>query len=203
MLLRNEDPGLTPAERKFFDDYEKHRIEAQGSEYDYCDFKIERNPVSPSGKGRKKYNVWFHSEDGGNVEAVANLVSEFIAKFPLRKNLIFSLMWACWCDRPRLDEFTGGSVVVSAEGQKWFSASSLADEEISRLQDKKAYEEVQDKLKAPPLSSSEEAHLVWRNGEGVWRSKPLKGAGKKSSVAAVGSAIVFGGASSNAGDAGR
>lgn len=57
--------------------------------------------------------LWMYSEESGNVDQVTELMRAFLAKF--RPNECFSFTWACTCSEPRLDEFGGGGVFITAK----------------------------------------------------------------------------------------
>lgn len=60
--------------------------------------------------------VWFHSENG-NPDAVGNIVQRFLKAF--RPAEFFSLTWAEYCSRPRIGEFNGGAIFVTANEIKF------------------------------------------------------------------------------------
>ena len=58
--------------------------------------------------------VWFHSDgEEGEVDHVAAFVQEFFRKF--QPDGIFCISWADTCSKPRIGEFSGGALVVTAE----------------------------------------------------------------------------------------
>lgn len=63
-------------------------------------------------------NISFFTEESGSLEQVTHLVQKFLKKF--RKS---SDWWRCdfahTCSKPRVGEFGGGGVVVTAETQYW------------------------------------------------------------------------------------
>jgi len=68
----------------------------------------------------EKEGVWFYADECGNVEAVGELVQEFLKKF--RPNDCFSLTYATYCSKLRLGEFGGGAIFVTADEVKWENA---------------------------------------------------------------------------------
>jgi hypothetical protein len=82
-------------------------------------------------------DLWIH-DDGeyGNVENAANIVQGFLKKF--KRQDIFVLEWAETCSKPRIGEFGGGGVVVTAKKIKWFSPSKMISEYTKKLADKRS-----------------------------------------------------------------
>jgi hypothetical protein len=76
------------------------------------------------GEGRMFFIV---SEEDGSIDDIAVVVQEFLAKF--RPDNFFQLSWAATCSSPRVGEFGGGAVFVTAKGAKFMS-----DTEWLRLQ---------------------------------------------------------------------
>ena len=101
--------NLTPAEMNWW----KNDAENMGNEEDntVCnDFELDID----------ENLVWFHSDECGNLEAVALVVQEFLCKF--RTDDCFSLTWACWCSKPRIGEFDGGAMFVTSQEAKFHNA---------------------------------------------------------------------------------
>jgi hypothetical protein len=60
-----------------------------------------------------KHRLWIYSEESGNLDNVVILVQAFLEKF--RPKEVFAMNWAATCSKPRIEEFGGGAIVVSAE----------------------------------------------------------------------------------------
>ena len=80
-------------------------------------------------------NLWLHSEENFNLEGVANLIQHFLKNF--RPKHCFALTWAATCSRPRVGEFSGGGVFITAEKQKWHSAYDFISKCNRRFEKKK------------------------------------------------------------------
>jgi hypothetical protein len=63
------------------------------------------------------------AEESGEPNDVANFVQAFLKKF--RPAQHFSMTWCTFCDKMRVDEFSGGGVLVTAEKQQWFVPEDL------------------------------------------------------------------------------
>lgn len=63
--------------------------------------------------------LWIHSDDNGNPSDPIPLVMTYLRKF--HPDRVVSFTWANTCDRPRLDEFGGGAVCISAFDEEWES----------------------------------------------------------------------------------
>ena len=79
-----------------------------GFEYEFCE------------EAHKEQYLWIHSEEHGQVEHVAHLVQKFLHKF--RPDQSWSLTYSVTCSKPRVNEFGGGAVVVTASAIKWFNS---------------------------------------------------------------------------------
>ena len=61
--------------------------------------------------------LWVYTEESGNVDAVAAFVQYFLKRF--HPNNYWTLSWACTCDKPRIGEFDGGAILVTARDVKF------------------------------------------------------------------------------------
>lgn len=73
---------------------------------------------------RSSMELWMYSEEAGNPDHVALFVQDYFRKFD--KSGCFTMTWAHWCSRPRVGEFGGGAVVVTAEKLMWLDARDWA-----------------------------------------------------------------------------
>jgi hypothetical protein len=93
-----EIKGLTEEESKWAHSGIKE-IEDAGDEDAVCDLgEVEVVDGVP----------WFHGQDSGDPEAVAEFARDFLKRFRPRDS--FALEYAYTCSRPRLDGFGGGAV---------------------------------------------------------------------------------------------
>ena len=63
----------------------------------------------------------------GNADNVAWLVQKFLKKF--RPDQCWSLTYATTCSKPRVGEFGGGAVFVTADEIKWQNAYDFIEEQ--------------------------------------------------------------------------
>lgn len=70
--------------------------------------------------------VWFHPDESGNPGAVADVVHRFL-KETGRKDC-FWLNWAEYCSKPRIGEFGGGAIFVTAKGVEWHTTGDWIQE---------------------------------------------------------------------------
>lgn len=75
--------------------------------------------------------VWLYSEECADLERMIETLCEFQTRFKLKTPITFS--WALTCDKPRLDEFGGGAVVVKDGKDYWVDAQSWAQKKIEEL----------------------------------------------------------------------
>lgn len=82
-----------------------------------------------------KHFLWIRSEDNyGSLEGLANLILIWMHKFKITKP--FGMQWADTCSKPRLDEFGGGAVLITTNGNSgiyWMSTSQWLDEQAENL----------------------------------------------------------------------
>ncbi len=76
-------------------------------------------------------HLWLHADESGTVDRVAHLVQKFLKAF--RPDESWSLTWAVSCSKPRVGEFGGGAVFVTAEEIIWQDAYELAADRQSAL----------------------------------------------------------------------
>lgn len=71
--------------------------------------------------------LWIYAEEHGYVDRVAHLVQKFLRQF--RPDETWSLTYSVTCSKPRVSDFGGGAVVVSATDIKWFNAWDFVEEQ--------------------------------------------------------------------------
>jgi hypothetical protein len=72
-------------------------------------------------------NLWLYAECCGSPGYVAWLVQKFFKQF--RPSQCWSLTYACTCSKPRVGEFSGGALFVTAAEIKYFSADDFIEQE--------------------------------------------------------------------------
>lgn len=105
--------NLTPEEVEW---WENDAEKIGGHSIDYYDFEVDE----------KNKLVWFHADESGDVDDIAVVVQAFLKKF--RINECFSLTWSCTCSKPRIGEFSGGGMFVTASEMKFFSADEWREQ---------------------------------------------------------------------------
>jgi hypothetical protein len=78
--------------------------------YEFCDEDLDED------WGR---HLWFYTEEWGYPELVAHLVQKFLKRF--RAGDCWSLSYAVTCSKPRVGEFGGGAMFVTANEIQYFS----------------------------------------------------------------------------------
>ena len=68
--------------------------------------------------------IWFYTVEHGNIHNVAAFVHAFLKKFRLRE--VFVMNWADTCSKPRIEEFGGGAIIISAKDIIVIDAYELA-----------------------------------------------------------------------------
>jgi hypothetical protein len=99
-------------------DFGQHGFQV-GFQYEFCD-----DHDQPGGWGR---HMWLYAEEGAELDLVAHLVQKFLRKF--RPNDCWSLTYATTCSKPRVGEFGGGAVFVTAAEIKYENAYGFVDQQ--------------------------------------------------------------------------
>ena len=72
---------------------------------------------------------WLHGDDNFNSDHVLLVVQTFLAKF--RPKEVFKMTWCEYCDKPRIGEFGGAWLAISADdflsGNTWGEADEAAE----------------------------------------------------------------------------
>jgi hypothetical protein len=89
-----------------------------GFEYRFC------SDEDTDGLGRY---LWFGTDEGGYLEGLAHLVQKFLKRF--RPDQCWSLTYANTCSKPRIGEFGGGAVFVTAQEIRWQDAYDFVAEQ--------------------------------------------------------------------------
>ena len=88
-----------------------------------CEIHDDREP---EGWGR---HLWVYAEDSGNPEIVCWLVRKFLKKF--RPAQCWWLTYAATCSKPRVGEFSGGAVFVTAATiLQWNAYDFIEDQQV-------------------------------------------------------------------------
>jgi len=94
------------------------------AEWDVLDFEHGFYDDGDTGWGR---HLWLYSEGWGGVDDVAWLVQKFLNTF--RPHQCWSLTYSTTCSRPRVGEFGGGAVFVTADAIRWQNAYDFIEEQ--------------------------------------------------------------------------
>ena len=109
-------PELTDQEIAWCEKY--FRLCAKRAEIDE-DFEFEDENIlfdynfESLGKPGTPIGLWMYSECGGSPHSVAVFVSSFLERW--RPEGSFTFYWAYTCSKPRIDEFGGGTIHVTAD----------------------------------------------------------------------------------------
>lgn len=74
---------------------------------------------------------WLYAEEYADIEHVACVIQAFIRRF--RPEFIFKLTWAETCDKPRIEQFGGGWLVVSKDEQIFGNTHQQVDDVVAAL----------------------------------------------------------------------
>lgn len=72
-------------------------------------------------------HLWIYIEESGCVDRVVHLIQKFLREF--RPDQCWSLTYATTCSKPRIGEFGGGAVFVTADAIKWHNAHRFIEQE--------------------------------------------------------------------------
>lgn len=84
---------------------------------------------------KDKKQVWFHADEFGDLEVIANIVQKFLKV--CRPYECFSLTWTCHCSEPQTGEFDGGAMFVTAEEIKLHSSYEWIKEQRDKWKNDK------------------------------------------------------------------
>ena len=90
------------------------------------DFQYEFDDDAYSDWGR---HLWVYAEESGWPDNLAWLVQKFLKKF--RPDQCWSLTYAATCSKPRVGEFSGGAVFVTADAICGQSAGEFIEQECA------------------------------------------------------------------------
>ena len=107
--------------------YEPDGSECVGFEYEFND------DDESDGWGR---HLWLYAKEGGDLERIAHLVQKYLRQF--RQQNCWSLTYATTCSKPRVSEFGGGAVFVTAEEVKWQNAYDFVETQSAAFRKKTA-----------------------------------------------------------------
>jgi hypothetical protein len=88
--------------------------DSEDDDYTYSGFECEFQ------EREGKCYLWLVAEESGAPGRVAHLVQKFLKRF--RPDQCWSLTYATTCSKPRVGEFGGGAVFVTADEVRWQNA---------------------------------------------------------------------------------
>jgi hypothetical protein len=94
-------------------------MERPGFEYAFAD-------ETGTPDGQQRY-LWLHAGEWGYVDGLAHLVQKFLKCF--RPEQCWSLTFATTCSKPRIGEFGGGAVFVTAEEIRWQNSYDFIEQQ--------------------------------------------------------------------------
>jgi hypothetical protein len=80
-------------------------------------------------------HLWLHTEEGGNPDNAAWLVQKFLKTF--RPDQCWSLTYSTTCSKPRIGEFGGGAVFVTADAIRWENAYDFIEDQRAAFEAKR------------------------------------------------------------------
>ncbi len=115
--------GLDPKNTKWIgcrayqdmEEYVSFLYEGAGFEYEFC------------GGGDQERYLWVCSLENSEVNRVAHLVQKFLREF--RPDQCWSLTYSWTCSKPRVGEFGGGAIFVTATEIKWCIACEFVEQQ--------------------------------------------------------------------------
>jgi len=79
----------------------------------------------------EKKVLWFYTDEFGEPYKVGDFVQEYLKKFHPKD--IWTLTWASTCSRPRIGEFAGGGMVVTATDMHFMEAHDWVSKTVAEL----------------------------------------------------------------------
>ena len=83
------------------------------------------------GEGADRQLWIHHGDESGSVEAIPDFIQAFLAKF--RPQDYFTLEWATWCSKPRIREFSGGAIFITATDVYWHTPETFFEDKKNQL----------------------------------------------------------------------
>ncbi|MGO8748717.1 MAG: hypothetical protein ACLQNE_22330 [Thermoguttaceae bacterium] len=77
-------------------------------------------------------HLWIHAGEWGYVNGATHLVRKFLKRF--RPDQCWSLTYATNCSKPRVGEFGGGAVFVTADEIRWRNAYDFVEQQRAAFQ---------------------------------------------------------------------
>lgn len=73
------------------------------------------------------HHLWLYAEEWGDASNVAWLVQKFLTTF--RPDQCWALTYSTTCSKPRVGEFGGGAVFVTADAVRWQDAEDFIEQQ--------------------------------------------------------------------------
>ncbi len=108
---------------------------------DYSDVGFEYELQDDDEEGERY--LWIYSQDNACLEQVAHLVQKFLRRF--RPADCWSLTYSITCSKPRVGEFGGGAIFVTATDVKWLGAWCLVEEQQKEFNRQESIAQLVDK----------------------------------------------------------
>lgn len=131
LFFSEEITNLTPEETEWIETELAKEPEKPEDYDDLPDFewKVCSNPDGT-------HSLWLYSEEYSDPAQVAGFVQAFLKKF--RPTGYFELQWAETCSKPRIGEFGGGAVFVTATDVDYWSAGPWLAKKRNAFREAKA-----------------------------------------------------------------
>lgn len=115
----------------------QHQKQALEHREEYPGWEYHSTPYKDMGDGIKEFNhpdstrwsVLIMGEESCNVDALANMLRDYLKIFDPDSFLYFC--WASTCSKMRPDEFGGGAFVISNDSIAWMNTWAWAEREIN------------------------------------------------------------------------
>jgi hypothetical protein len=132
---REVPEGTNPDDAQFigcraFRDLEDYDSSVEDAGFSY---QFETDEDRPGGWGR---HLWICADECGELDWIAHLVQKFLKQF--RPNKCWALTYSETCSKPRVGEFGGGAMFITAEDIKWQSAYGFIGTERAGFERQKA-----------------------------------------------------------------
>ncbi len=76
--------------------------------------------------------LWLHDDAGcADLEAVASFIQHLLQQYDPKGKVVVT--YAYTCSRPRIDAFSGGACIVTADDTHWLSIDEWVDETLSKI----------------------------------------------------------------------
>ena len=104
-------------------DMEGYDVDQYGFQVGFL-YEFQDDHDQPNGWGR---HLWLYADKGSELDLLAHFVQKFLRNF--RSSDCWSLTYATTCSKPRVGEFGGGAIFITASEIHWENVYDFVDKQ--------------------------------------------------------------------------